>query len=90
MATNNKYTKKRQYAYFIYSSSQHNVREETDSRLGKVFVPGEVLVGGQWKKFTHILNSPDTVYSDAVIVAKGYLDEMNYKGCSSKWRAEVI
>ena len=88
MATDNRSLKKREYRYFIYSSSQHQVRQETDSLLGKVFIPGEVLVGGTWKRFTHILTTPDSVYSDAVIVAKGYLDEIKYKNCSSRWRAE--
>ena len=90
MSFDNRSLKKREYRYFIYSSSQHRVREETDLRLGKIFIPGEVLVGGSWKKFTHILTKPDSVYSDAVIVAKGYLDEIKYKNCSSRWRAEVI
>lgn len=81
---------KKIYRYFMYSVAQHKLREETEAKMGKVFIPGEVLINGQWKKFTQLSVSPNSVYSDAVIVTKGYLDKIQYKDCSSKWRAEEL
>lgn len=74
------------FRYFLYSRAQHSLREETDLKLGKTFKPGEVLVNGNWKQYTQISPSPSNQFSDSVIVAKGYLNEMRYTNFTSLWK----
>ena len=81
---------KRVLYYFICSATQHNLRETIDASIGKVFIPGEVLVNGQWKKYTQLSTSPNSTYSDAIIITKGYLDKIRYKDPSRIWRAENV
>lgn len=81
--------KQREYGYFLYSSAQHKMRQQVEEQLGRKFIPGRVLVNGNWKTFTQISSSPSNIaYGDAKIVAKGYLDEMNYTNCSNKWKVQ--
>lgn len=82
--------KEREYGYFLYSSAQLKMRQEVEEKIGRKFVPGQVLVGGNWKTFTQISSSPNNImYGDAKIVAKGYLDEMTYTNCSNKWKVQL-
>lgn len=79
--------KNRKYVYFLYSSSQLDMRQETDYKLGKNFIPGEVLVNGSWKQYTQMSEKYKNQFSDTIIVAEGYLDTMKYKPSQSVWRA---
>lgn len=79
--------KEREYGYFLYSSSQHKMREEIENSLGKKFIPGQVLVNGSWEMFTQISKtSSNNMYGDSKLVAKGYLDQMKYNDCTNKWK----
>ena len=74
--------KEKQYVYFMHSISHEKRRNEIEKSINKMFVPGKVLVRGAWVDFTHIatannVNSP--MYSDAIIVAEGYKEDMNFK-----------
>ena len=81
--------KEREYGYFLYSSAQHKMRSQVESMLGKIFVPGQVLVNGNWKQFTQISSTPDSkMYRDAKLVAQGYLDSMKYQNCTNKWKVQ--
>lgn len=81
--------KEREYGYFLYSSAQHKMRNQIEERLGKKFIPGKVLVNGNWKQFTQISKTPDNkMYGDAKLVAQGYLDSMKYQNCSNKWKVQ--
>lgn len=75
------------YVYFLYSDEQLRLRTEVESKLNKKFVPGEVLVNGDWKEFTQISTSPtSTMFVDTKVIAEGYIDKMKYKECTSKWK----
>ena len=77
----------RQYKYFLYSQDEHKVRKEAEARLGKDYIPGQVLANGRWKNYTEISSSPtNNRYADAKVVAEGYLDSVRYKKASSEWR----
>lgn len=79
----------KQYRYFLYSAEQETLRKKIEDGVGKVFVPGEVLVNGKWKHFTQMSTSPDNVmFADSKIVAKGYIDEMQYTECTTRWKME--
>lgn len=81
---------KRKYRYFLYSQAQETMRIETENRAGKQFILGKVLVNGVWKPFTQISTSAENVmYADSKLVTKGYLDELKYQECSTKWKVEV-
>lgn len=76
-----------EYVYFLYSDSQYKMRTEVESNLNKRFIPGEVMVRGDWKKFTQISKiSSSAMFADSVVVAEGYKDKMKYKDCTSQWK----
>lgn len=77
----------RQYRYFLYSQDQHKLRKEAEARLGKNYIPGQVLANGRWKNYTEISSSPtNNRYADAKVVAEGYTDSIQFKKASSEWR----
>lgn len=59
------------YKYFIYSAEQLKFRKEVESKMGKKFMVGHVIVNGVRKPFTEISTSPNSRYADAVIVTSG-------------------
>ena len=82
--------KNKKYRYFLYSQAQEAMRIESENKVGKRFIPGKVLVNGDWKPFTQISESPENnMYADSKLVTKGYLDEIKYQECTTKWKAEV-
>lgn len=82
--------KEREYGYFLYSHAQHRMREEIENKLGKKFIPGQVLVNGKWKNFTQISKTPENImYGDSILVTKGYLDQIKYTDCTNKWKVQV-
>lgn len=77
------------YKYFIYSKQQHDTRTEVDKTINKVFTPGKVLVRGVWTPYTTVTTDPKTVkFSDAKIVAEGYIDNIKYQEPTSIWGAQ--
>lgn len=79
--------KEREYGYFLYSSSQHKMREEIENSLGKKFIPGQVLVNGNWKLYTQISKtSENPAYGDAILITKGYLDSIKYTSPTNRWK----
>lgn len=67
------------YKYFLYSASQYKARVQIEKNMKKQYIPGKVLINGQWKDYTEISNTPgNNRFSDSIIVAEGELDKMNY------------
>lgn len=65
--------------YFIYSEEQARLRRTIEFRLGKKFLPGTVIVNGQSKFFTEIVDSTSKIKnSDAVIVAYTDIKKTKY------------
>lgn len=86
-APQNLQAKKSEYVYFIYSEQQKKERTEAEARNNKIFVPGEVLVMGEWKEFTQISYKPSLpLFADSKVVAKGFKDRMTFKDCGSQWK----
>lgn len=80
----------RKYRYFLYSQTLEKNRSEAEAKLSKVFVPGKILVNGDWQPFTNISSTPDNImYPDMKIVAKGYLDELKFIEPTTAWKAGV-
>lgn len=77
----------KRYRYFLYSKTQHNMREEVDRGINKTFTPGKVLSKGRWVIFTEISTKPSNSFADAKIVAEGYLEDMKYQNHTSVWEA---
>lgn len=69
-----------QIKYFMFSVQQLNLRKDVEKQLGRTYRPGVVLVNGEYKQYTEILNDPKkSRFSDATVVASGILDEMIYR-----------
>ena len=51
--------------YYVYSSKQVSIKEEAYSRMGKTYIPPEVLVNGKYKQYTEV------TYSDGIVVTSG-------------------
>lgn len=64
--------------YFIYSAEQLQMMRSVESRLGKKFQVGQVIVNGVKKPFTELSLTDKSRYSDAKIVAQGDPDKMSY------------
>ena len=66
--------------YFIYSSMQLNFRRETEKKLGRTFIPGQVIVNGVKTPFTEITSNPPNKsrYSDARSVYYGDPTKVQY------------
>lgn len=77
--------KTKKYRYFLYSKTQHKMREEVDKKLNKVFTPGKVINRGKWIPYTEISITPTNAYPDAKIVAEGYLEDMKFQNHMSVW-----
>lgn len=70
----------KRYRYFLYSTTQHNDRVKIESKIGFQYVPGKVIKNGHWNDFTELSSNPNTSkYSDAIVVAEGYLEDMKYE-----------
>lgn len=68
------------FVYFIFSSSQYRMKQDTMKTIGKEYNPGTVLVNGVYKQFTDIVDEVDsTRYPDAIVITSGYLDSIKYK-----------
>lgn len=78
----------KKYRYFLYSKSQHKMREEVDKKLNKVFTPGKVLNRGKWQLFTEISLTPSNSFADSKIIAEGYLEDIKYQSHTSTWRVQ--
>jgi len=90
MATVADRDKSKEYRYFLYSASQEKMLIEVNNRVGKKYIPGEVWVNGNYKKYTQISKtSIDTMNGDAIIVAKGYLSDMKYTSSQSIWKVQA-
>lgn len=71
--------KEEKIKYFIFSSQQMKNKIEVESKIGRKYKPGTVLVRGGYKQFTDILDTPTSIrYPDAIVVASGYLSKMRY------------
>lgn len=79
----------KQYRYFLYSAEQEATRKQIESSAGKKFNPGQVLVNGSWKPFTQMSKSSEnTMFADSKIVAKGYIEDVQYKEPTSTWKTQ--
>lgn len=78
-------TSKKNYRYFLYSKTQHNLRIDIDKNLNKVFTPGKVFSKGRWVQFTEISINPTNKFPDSKIVAEGYIEDMKYQNHTSNW-----
>lgn len=67
------------YKYFLYSATQYKARVQIEKNMKKQYIPGKVLVRGQWKDYTEISNNPsNNRFSDTIIITEGYIDNINY------------
>lgn len=65
--------------YFLFSSQQMKMKMEVESKIGRKYKPGTVLVKGSYKQFTDILDTPVSIrFPDSILVASGRLSEMTY------------
>lgn len=52
----------------MYSRMQHKEQSNIAAKISKKFTPGKVYTKGEWKKYTEIITTPTSRYSDAVVV----------------------
>ena len=57
--------------YFLYSAEQLQMRKQVESKMGKKFKVGHVIVDGIRKPFTELSSSSKSRFADAKIVAQG-------------------
>lgn len=79
--------KKKRYVYFLYSQSQQKMCEQIEKTVGRDYIPGQVMANGKMRLFTEISSTPsNNKYADAKVITEGYIDDINYKAPSRRWR----
>lgn len=69
----------KKYRYFLYSQTQHASCDAIEKKVGRRYIAGQVLYNGKRRQFTEIsTSSENNRYSDAKVVAEGYLEDMDY------------
>lgn len=65
--------------YFLYSKQHYEFRRDIETKMGRVYKPGQVIVGGTKKPFTEISTTPTSKrFADATIVTSGEIDNIYY------------
>ena len=65
--------------YFLFSSSQLEFRREIESKMGRRFNPGYVIIDGIRHEFTEMSSIPESKrFSDAKVVAYGDTTKVRY------------
>ena len=65
--------------YFIYSTEQMKLKRQMQKKLGRELVLGTVIVKGEQKAFTEMVESLSSVrYSDAEIVIYADIRDIKY------------
>lgn len=65
--------------YFVYSYEQYNIRKQVEAKLGKIYIPGKVLVEGMQREYTDIITDLSiNRYSDMKIIAAVDKDTAKY------------
>lgn len=72
------------YVYFLYSETQEKERKAIEARMGKLFIPGVVVVNGQRSNFTELSRKNNNRYSDTRVVAEGWKSKMVYTNISTR------
>ena len=72
------------YVYFLYSETQEKERNTIENKLGKVFVPGVVVVNGQRNYFTELSRKNTNRYADTKVVAEGWRSKMTFTNISTR------
>lgn len=63
--------------YFLYSREQYQKRLEIESKIGRKYIPGTVIIGGRERRFTEMSDKFNPRFKDAEIVYHG--DPKNVK-----------
>ena len=72
------------YVYFLYSETQEKERNSIEARLGRIFVPGVVVVNGQRNYFTELSRKSTNRYADTKVVAEGWRSKMTFTNISTR------
>lgn len=72
------------YVYFLYSETQEKERNTIENKLGRVFVPGVVVVNGQRNYFTELSRKNTNRYADTKVVAEGWRSKMTFTNISTR------
>jgi len=65
--------------YFMFSAEQLRLKKEIESKIGRIFVPGTIIVNGGKKQYTEMCTNPNsTRFSDSTIVASGDIRKITY------------
>lgn len=72
------------YVYFLYSETQEKERNSIEAKLGRIFVPGVVVINGQRNYFTELSRKNTNRYADTKVVAEGWRSKMTFTNISTK------
>ena len=65
--------------YFMYSREQLKLKNELESKIGRTFKPGTVIVNGNKKQYTEMCTVPNTVrFPDSKIIIAGDIRTITY------------
>lgn len=67
------------YKYFLFSKDQMDFRKKMDSKIGKTYRPGYVIVNGRRKNITEINSTGKSTYTDVQIIAEGEENNFDYQ-----------
>ena len=69
--------------YFIYSKQQVEEDKQINLQIGRKFIPGDVSVGNEKKKYSKIIETKDlnkmlALYPDTEIIIKGLYGSIKF------------
>lgn len=64
--------------YVLYSKEQYDKVCEINSKIGRKYIPGSIIISGESKRFTEISDSFNNRFKDVIIVYQGELDNVKY------------
>ncbi len=65
--------------YFMYSREQLRVKKELETKIGRTFIPGTVIVNGNKKQYTEMCTSPSNArFTDSAVVIAGDIRTITY------------
>lgn len=64
--------------YFMYSKEQHDTRTKIEAKIGRVYIPGVVVIAGEERLFTEISDRFNDRLKDVITVYQGDPSDVRY------------
>ena len=64
--------------FFMYSKEQYDKRVAIESKIGRKYIPGEIIINGEPRRFTEVSNKFNSRFKDVVLIYQGDPSSVKY------------